>query len=182
MCFVEAPILVNYHPDKPVMIETDASALAKGAVLYQFEEGHKKWHPDAFYSKKFSPAELNYDVQDKEMVVIVDCMREQCHILVGCPRRVVVYTHHRNLEYCQYTKILNRRQARWAELLSEFNFVITYRPGEKNGKADALSHQTDPMLEGGDMPQISIFTPGQLAPLEPTNPRVMLITAHKDGD
>ena len=164
------------------MIETDASDLAKEAVLSQYEEGDKKWHPVAFYSKKFSPAELNYDVHDKEMVDIVDCMRQWRHMLVGCPRRVVVYTDHRNLEYFQYTKILSRRQARWAELLSEFNFVITYRSGEKNGKADALSRRTDPMLERGDMPEISMFKPGQLTPLDPTNTRVMRITALKDGD
>ena len=75
-CFVEAPILVNYHPKKPLMIETDASDLAKGAVLSQYEETDKGWHPVAFFSRKFGPAELNYDVHDKEMVVIVDCMRE----------------------------------------------------------------------------------------------------------
>ena len=37
--FVETPILVNSHPDKPLMIETDASDVAKGAVLSQYEEG-----------------------------------------------------------------------------------------------------------------------------------------------
>ena len=31
------------------------------------------------------------------------------------------------------------RQARWALFFSRFNFVVTYRPGSKNGKADALS-------------------------------------------
>ena len=69
----------------------------------------------------------------------------------------------------QTTKILNRRQARWAEILSEFNFVITYRPGEKNGKADALSRRTDPALVGGSNTAISIFKPGQLAAVERTN-------------
>ena len=71
--FTKAPILTHYHPKKPLMIETDASDLAKGAVLSQYEDLDKKWHPVAFYSKKFSPAELNYDIHDKEMVVIVDC-------------------------------------------------------------------------------------------------------------
>ena len=116
------------------------------------------------------------------MVVIVDCMREWRHMSVGCPRWVVVYTDHRNLEYFQHTKILSRRQARWAEFLSESNFVITYRPGVKNGKADALSRRTDPALEGGDEPQIWMFKPDQLALFEPTNSRVMGITALKDGD
>ena len=99
------------------MIETHASDLAKGLVLSQYEDSNKKWHPVAFYSKKFSPAELNYDIHYKEMVVIVDCFKEWRHMLCGSPNRVVVYTDHRNLEYFQTTKILNRRQARWAENL-----------------------------------------------------------------
>ena len=90
-------------------------------------------------------------------------------MLCGSPNRVVVYTDHRNLEYFQTTKILNRRQARWAEILSEFNFVIAYRPGEKNGKAEALSRRMDPPLEGGSDTPISMFKPGQLASVERTN-------------
>ena len=82
---------------------------------------------------------------------------------------MVVYTDHRNLEYFNTTKILNRRQARWAEILSDFDFVITYRPGDKNGKADALSRRTDPELEGGSAPQISMFKPGQLAQIQRDN-------------
>ena len=37
------------------------------------------------------------------------------------------------------TKELTRHQVRWAEKLSEFNFVIIPRPGKQNGKADALT-------------------------------------------
>ena len=49
--FTEAPILTHYHPKKPLMIETDALDLTKGAVLSQYEDSDKKWHPVAFYSK-----------------------------------------------------------------------------------------------------------------------------------
>ena len=65
--------------------------------------------------------------------------------------------------------MLHRRQARWAEILSEFNFVSTYRPGEKNGKVDAVSLRTDPALEGGSDTPISMFKPGQLAAVVRTN-------------
>ena len=37
------------------------------------------------------------------------------------------------------TKKLSRRQARWAEFLSGFNFVISYTPSRENGKADSLT-------------------------------------------
>ena len=100
------------------------------------------------------------------MVVIVNCFTEWRHMLIGSPHRVVVFTDHKNLEYFNSTKSLNRRQARWAEILSDFHFIITYRPGELNGKADALSRRTDPELEGGSTPQISMFKPGQLATIE----------------
>ena len=69
----------------------------KGAVLSEFEDSDKKWHPAAFYSNKFSPAELNYYIHDKEMVVTVDCFKEWRHMLSGSLNRVVVYTDHRNL-------------------------------------------------------------------------------------
>ena len=59
--------------------------------------------------------------------------------------------------------MLHRKQARWAEILSEFNFVITYCLGEKNGKADALSRRTDPALDRGSDTPISMFKLEQFA-------------------
>jgi len=76
----------------------------------------------------------------------------------------VVFTDHINLEYFNTTKLLNRRQARWAEILSPFNFKIVYYPGEKIGKADTLSRRVDPALEGDREKQdltIRMFKAGQ---------------------
>jgi len=84
---------------------------------------------------------------------------------MGIPQQIVVYMNHNNLVYFNTTKLLNRRQARWAEILSEFNFKIRYCPGERNGKADALSCRGDPELEGEGEKQdltIRMFRPGQL--------------------
>jgi len=84
---------------------------------------------------------------------------------MGAPEQIVVYTDNKNLKYFNTTKLLNRRQARWAEILSEFNFNIIYRPGERNGKADAVPHRVDPELEGEGEKQdftIRMFKPGQL--------------------
>ena len=39
--FISAPILVNYHPQRQKIIETDASDLAKGAVANQLEPDGK---------------------------------------------------------------------------------------------------------------------------------------------
>ena len=39
------------------------------------------------------------------------------------------------------TKQLTSRQARWAEILSQFFFTIMYRPGRQNITADALTRR-----------------------------------------
>ena len=41
---------------------------------------------------------------------------------------IQVLSDHKNLEYFMTSNLHNRRQARWAEFLSRFNFKITYRP------------------------------------------------------
>jgi len=52
------------------MLETDASDYAIGAVLSQGAENGKVY-PCAFLSRKFSPAEMNYDIYDKEISAII---------------------------------------------------------------------------------------------------------------
>ena len=57
------------------MIETNASNLAKREILSQLESD-RKWHPLAFLSERFLPAEINYNVHNKEIVVIVNCFEK----------------------------------------------------------------------------------------------------------
>ena len=50
-------------------------------------------------------------------------------------------TDHRALEYFTTKRLLNPRQARWADILADYNFRITYRPGAANVVADALTRK-----------------------------------------
>ena len=136
--FTTAPILM--HPDftKAFYMETDASDFALGAVLSQMGKD-EKFHPVAFYSRKFSAAEINYEIHDKELLAIIDSFQEWRHLLEGAAHPVTVYTDHKNLEYFMSARVLNRRQARWSMSLSRFDFVITYRPRKQQGLLDALS-------------------------------------------
>ena len=52
-----------------------------------------------------------------------------------------VLTDHKGFEYFMTTKELIPKQARWAEFLSKFNFVISYQNNKKNDKADALTRK-----------------------------------------
>lgn len=97
----------------------------------------------AYHSRKFKPAEINYDIHDKEMSAMVAALKEWEHMLISCKEEFTVYTDHKNLEYFATTKVLSSRQARWAEFLSEFWFEIVCRPSHLNMKADVLSRRRD---------------------------------------
>ncbi|KKF94149.1 Retrotransposable element Tf2 155 kDa protein type 1 [Ceratocystis platani] len=96
---------------------------------------------------RHSAAECNYEIYDKELLAIIRCFEEWRPELEGAPSPVKVITNHRNLEYFMSTKQLNRRQARWSEFLSRFNFHIVYRPehdhANRNGQAESSHAMTD---------------------------------------
>ena len=85
-----------------------------------------------------APAELNYEIHDKEMLVIIWSFGHWRPELQGSPSQIKVYTDHKALEYFIITKQLNNRQARWAELLTEYSFMIMYWLGKENAATDAL--------------------------------------------
>lgn len=150
--FCQAPVLL--HPDfqRPFIIETDASDTTTGGILSQHgKDGHL--HPCAYRSSKMSQSEQNYDIYDKELLSIVLAFQDWRVYLEGSPHEVRVISDHKNLEYFLNTKQLNRRQARWSEMLSAFHFTIEHRPGSMNQRADALSRRSNVIEEGSQSPR-----------------------------
>jgi len=134
----KTPILRHYDPHRPALLEIDPSDFAIAGILSQkFEDG--KIHPVRFTSRKLTPAELNYDVYDKEMLAVVFSLNKNRHYLQGAEHKTTIYSDHQNLTYFQSTPLMNRRQARWSEELKQYNFVLLYRKGSSNTKADILS-------------------------------------------
>lgn len=140
--FTRAPVLAVFNPELEITVETDASDFAIGACLSQ-KQKDGTLRPIAYYSRKMTPAELNYDVHDKELLAIVIAFEQWRVYLEGSKYPVSVQTDHKNLTTFTTTKILNRRQVRWAEALASYNFTITYRKGSENARADALSRRQD---------------------------------------
>jgi transposase InsO family protein len=136
-----APILQHYSEKLETRIETDASDGVVAGVLSQ--KHGDQWLPVAFFSKTMNPAECNYQIHDKEMLAIVKSLEEWRPELQRKQDRFEIYTDHKSLEYFMTTKQLTARQARWAEALSEYYFIITYRPGKDNIQADALTRRND---------------------------------------
>jgi hypothetical protein len=63
--------------------------------------------------------------------------------LAGALLPVLDYTDYQNLEYFTTTKVLNRRQAHWAQKLAGIDFKICYCTGSQNGKPDAVSWRSE---------------------------------------
>jgi hypothetical protein len=140
--FTTAPILQHFDPELPTILEADASDFALGAVISQ-KGPDGLVHPIAFHSRKFNPAELNYEIYDKEMLAIVESLEHHRHYFEGLGQQATIYSDHHNLLWFTETKVYNRRQARWAEKISKYDFVIIFRPGKEGGKPDALSRRPD---------------------------------------
>jgi len=131
-------------------VETDASDYVYAGVLSQYDDDDGILHPVAFFSKKHSPAECTKR-HDKELMAIVRAFEEWRPHLEGTEHPIQVLSDHRNLEYFISTKLLNRRQSRWSEFLSRFQFTIVYRPGKACGQPDALTRRSgDPPKKGDE--------------------------------
>jgi len=55
----------------PFKLSTNASDFATGAVLSQKDMQTNLWHPVAFFSKSLDVYERNYEIYDKELLVVI---------------------------------------------------------------------------------------------------------------
>ena len=139
--FTDGSILQHFDPTLETIIETDSSDYAISAVLSQYRD--KVLKPVAFMSRKMQPAELNYEIHDKELLAVVTSIKVWRHYLEGLSDPFTILSDHQALEYFRTSKTLTRRQARWSEVINHHKYKIKYRPGIKSGKPDALSRRPD---------------------------------------
>ena len=141
-----AQVLRYFDLDKEIIVETDASDYFSVGVMSQYDADGILYSV-AFFSKKHSPAECNYEIYDKTLMAMIRCFEEWRAELESSPHPIRVLSDYKNLEYFMSTKLLSRRQARWSEFLSRFNFRIIYRPRKAGGKPNALTQRS------GDLPK-----------------------------
>ncbi|KAI2645990.1 Transposon Tf2-6 polyprotein [Labeo rohita] len=123
--FTLAPTLKHPDPNLPFIVEVDASDCGIWAVLSQRHGQPGKLYPCAFFSRKLTSAERNYDVGNKELLSMKAAIEEWRHWLEGATHPFQVITDHKNLEYIKGAKRLNPRQARWALFLTQHSIHLT---------------------------------------------------------
>ena len=91
-CVIGREVLLAYQDfNAPFEIHTDASKPQIGAVVSQ------KGKPIASYSRKINSAQQKYTTPEKELLSIVETLKEFRNILLG--HQITVYTDHKNLTY-----------------------------------------------------------------------------------
>lgn len=136
-----APVLTHFHHDRETRVETDSSDGVVAGVLSQLVDG--EWHPVSYFSETMHGAEMNYPIHDKELLAVIRALVYWRSELMGLKLPFSVITDHEALKYFSTKRLLNVRQAGWAELMSQCNFTITYRPGRDNVAADALTRKSE---------------------------------------
>jgi len=123
--FTMEPVLAIPDIDGEMKVEANASDYVTGEVLLmRCEDG--KWRPVAFISKSLNTTERNYKIHNKEMLAVIRCFKAWRHYLEGAKLEFEIWMDHKNLQYFMTSQKLNRRQARWALYLLQFNFTLKH--------------------------------------------------------
>ncbi|QRV81672.1 Transposon Ty3-I Gag-Pol polyprotein [Ceratobasidium sp. AG-Ba] len=139
-------VAISYAKDAPpINVVTDASLTGASGILSQGEDPR-----DAkiamFWSGKFTPTQQNYPVHELELYAIKESLEKFKYQLYGVKFRI--YTDNKSLVHLMSQKNLSPRQARWLEVINEFDFDIIHIAGEENKVADALSRMYSDEPEG----------------------------------
>jgi hypothetical protein len=118
---------------KPFVVDCDASGVGFGAVL------HQTAGPLAYFSKPFVTRHLKLAAYERELIGLVQAMRQWRPYLWGCHFRV--RTDHYSLKFLLNQRLSTVPQHQWISKMFSFDFSVEYRSGRLNTVADALSRR-----------------------------------------
>ncbi|KAI1001627.1 hypothetical protein K3495_g6569 [Podosphaera aphanis] len=105
--FADFPILQQWDPNLPRILETDASGGGIFGISSQRHNGVKR--PVAFWSRKLQPEETRYGTPDQELLAVVDALMHFRVYLEEAQHKILIYSDHANLQYFKSTVRSNRR-------------------------------------------------------------------------
>lgn len=136
--FINAVPLAWWQDGRKTVLETDASMIGIGAVLYQVDNEGKRYTL-GFYSEAFNDTQARWSTIEQEGYGIYKAVKHWHHILYGRP--FTVRTDHNNLRYME--KSANLKVGRWWSHLTNYQMKVEHIPGIENEVADGLSRLPD---------------------------------------
>ena len=91
--FIFILILYLFNPFKKIIIEINTFDYAL-RVVFSEKSLNKKFHPVAFYSQKLTPAEMNYEIYNKELIVMIKAFRKWYHYFKGAKYKIEVFINY----------------------------------------------------------------------------------------
>jgi hypothetical protein len=130
-------LLFHPVPEAKLILHTDASDHAVGAVLHQVV--NNELQPLCFYSKKLTKAQMNYSTYDRELTAIFQAIRFFKYYLDG--RNFTIFTDHKPITFAfqQNPEKSSPRQLRQLDFISQYSTDIQHVSGANNFVADWLS-------------------------------------------
>ena len=159
------PVLAMPNDADVFILDTDSSDHTIGAVLSQIQGGLER--VIAYASRTLDKREAKYCITRKELLSIVYSLKYFKQYLMG--RHFKIRTDHAPLTWLRHTPDPIGQQARWLEIMEEFDFEVEHRPGNKHSNADALSrrpcrlkacvcrYEKENELEQGSELELSVF-------------------------
>ena len=137
------PILILFDPEKDIIVKTDVSAYAWGAVLVQLENGIE--HPVSFASGTLNSSQRNWPTWKREAYGVLRAINKWSHYLLGATFTVV--TDHQANVYLldplkKHPPIINN----WKIQLSQYSYKVVHRPGRTLVIEDSLSRSPNLLL------------------------------------
>ena len=140
--FTTELVLVALDLDKEIRIEANALDYMIGGMLsMKYENGRQR--PVAFISKLLNETERNYEIHNKEMLVVIHCLEAWRHFLEEAKIKFKIWIDYKNLEYFMTNQKLNQQQARQVLFLSRFDFTLKHVLKSRIVKVDRLSRRPD---------------------------------------
>jgi hypothetical protein len=139
VALTSAPILAMPQDEGRYVVDTDASNDTIGAVIQQEQSGVLR--VIAYASRALSVAEKAYCTTRKELLAIVYALKHYRHFLLGTIEPFELRTDHAALTSLLKSPEPVGQQARWLDLIAEYNFKIVHRAGRLHGNSDALSRR-----------------------------------------
>jgi hypothetical protein len=146
---------------RPFRVRCDWSKKGVGGVLLQEDDGGVE-QVVAYGSRNCNGAESRYSSFEGELLAAVYFMRLWRQYLYG--ERFELKSDHQPLQWILTNSKLMGKLARWALMLSEFDFEVVHKPGVDN-EMDCLSrfpqgetHDSTGVRQEGDLEEAAVLT------------------------
>ncbi len=100
------PVLVTPNLDREMRVEVDMSDFTMSGMLLMKCKNEKQ-RLVVYISKSLNKAEKNYEIHNKEILVIIQCLEAWKHFLEGAKDYFEIWTDYKNLEYFIKAQKLN---------------------------------------------------------------------------